>query len=445
MKDEPVVILGAGLAGMAAAHRLGKRRRPYLLFEREGRPGGLVRSERVAGYTFDYTGHLLHMKRRETRDLVLKELGLEGRFLAVQRRSFIFSKGVYTRYPFQANTFGLPVDVVRECLEGFVQARLDEAARAARPAGRSKGPAGEGNFESWILRTFGPGIARHFMLPYNAKLWGVPPREMTTEWMGRFVPQPGLSEVLRGALQDRPEATGYNAHFLYPRSGGIEVLARGFAAKVEARLNTEAVEVDLKARQARFSDGSSVRFRRLISSLPLKTLVSLIPACPARVRRASARLRATGVLNVNFGVAGRNISDKHWIYVPEERFPFYRAGFYHNFSPAMAPRGCSSVYAEVSLGPASPRVDPARAAEKVRRGLIEMGVLKPGDRIAARFTAHIPGAYVVYDPHRAAAVAEIRDYLRENGVLSTGRWGSWEYGSMEDAIWQGIEAADQSA
>jgi protoporphyrinogen oxidase len=85
-------------------------------------------------------------------------------------------------------------------------------------------------------------------------------------------------------------------------------------------------------------------------------------------------------------------------------------------------------------------LDKAKAPARVEEGLREMGLLKPKDKIAARFIADLPGAYVVYDSHRTPAVNEIQAYLRENGVLSTGRWGSWEYGSMEDAIWQGAEA-----
>ena len=69
---EPVVILGAGLAGLSAAYHAKKRGMPHLLFEREGRVGGLVRSERVNGFTFDYTGHLLHMKEERTKQLAEK-------------------------------------------------------------------------------------------------------------------------------------------------------------------------------------------------------------------------------------------------------------------------------------------------------------------------------------------------------------------------------------
>ena len=112
----PLLILGAGLAGLSAAFHAAKARRPYLLFEKEARAGGLVRSERVNGFTFDYTGHLLHTKEARTRKLILGELGLQDAFVPVQRDSWVYSYGRFTRAPFQANLHGLPPKVIQECV-----------------------------------------------------------------------------------------------------------------------------------------------------------------------------------------------------------------------------------------------------------------------------------------------------------------------------------------
>ena len=436
----PVVILGAGLAGLAAARQLRLSRRPYFLFERESRVGGLCRSEKVAGFTFDYTGHLLHLARPESRALILGELKLKNAFNLIQRRSFIHSHGVYTRYPFQANTYGLPSEVVLECLEGFVNARLEEAKKKPASAKASAGRTIQPSFEDWIVRTFGLGIAKHFMRPYNTKLWGVPPSQMTTDWMGRFIPTPGLRDVLLGALKDRGEAVGYNAQFLYPKQGGIETLVKALAKGADARCGLAATSVDLKRCEVGLSNGQRVRASRIISTLPLPRLLSLCASLPPAVARAKRRLRASSVFNVNFGLKGRNVSDKHWVYVPEERFPFYRVGFCHNFAPANAPKGGSSLYAEISYSRERP-LDKAKAPEAVWRGLMDMGILKATDKISARFIADIPDAYVVYDSHRSQALNTIHGFLNENQVISTGRWGAWEYGSMEDAIWQGVQAA----
>ncbi len=88
----PVVILGAGLTGLSTAFHLEDV--SSLILERESEVGGLCRTHEEAGFTFDCTGHLLHLKTDEVRDLV-KRL-LPDTFTTHERRAQIFSKGVFT-------------------------------------------------------------------------------------------------------------------------------------------------------------------------------------------------------------------------------------------------------------------------------------------------------------------------------------------------------------
>ena len=117
-----ILIVGAGLAGLSAAYHLSGL--PYRLYEREQEVGGLCRSYKKDGFTFDYTGHLLHFRQAEIKALV--ETLLAGKLQKHARQSFIYSHRTYTEYPFQVNTFGLPPEVVRECLMGIIENPLFE-------------------------------------------------------------------------------------------------------------------------------------------------------------------------------------------------------------------------------------------------------------------------------------------------------------------------------
>lgn len=107
-----ILIVGAGLAGLSAAYHL--RGMPYKILEREREVGGLCRSYIKDGFTFDYTGHLLHFRQTAIKALV--ERLLPGRLQRHARKSYVYSHDTYTEYPFQVNTHGLPPEVVRECL-----------------------------------------------------------------------------------------------------------------------------------------------------------------------------------------------------------------------------------------------------------------------------------------------------------------------------------------
>src|SRR3989442_10756540 len=112
-----VVIIGGGLAGVSAGHHL-LEYEPVVL-EKESAIGGLCRSFTQGGFTFDCTGHLIHLKNQYTKDLISKIL--PDAFGYHERLAAIYSKSTMTPYPFQANTYGLPAEVIKECVVGFVE------------------------------------------------------------------------------------------------------------------------------------------------------------------------------------------------------------------------------------------------------------------------------------------------------------------------------------
>jgi len=417
-----VVILGAGLTGLSAAHHL---RSGYRLLEASGRVGGLCTTNVEDGFRFDVTGHLLHSHDPTIRRWLLSLLG--DRLVCIERRSRIFSHGVYTRFPYQANTFGLPPSIAFECLKGFLAAWER----------RRDGPPPR-DFEQFIRRHFGDGIARHFMIPYNTKLWGVPPRAMSTAWTARFVPKPTLDDVLAGAVGLHERELGYNAWFFYPR-GGIGELPEAIhrSLRAPAELGEEVRRIELRRGVVHTTRGP-VPYRRLISTLPLQRLCLLLEGAPAWVRAAASRLRCTPLSYLDVALDRPPGNDFHWSYVPEKRYPFYRVGAYSNFSSALVPRGKGSLYVELAS-----RAPFRRGADlpAVLRGLIDMRIIRRAGDVRFVRPRRIPYAYVIYDRVWEGTRARLHAFLRENGIVSCGRYGAWEYAAMEDALLAGREAA----
>ncbi|HEY4104638.1 MAG TPA: FAD-dependent oxidoreductase [Polyangiaceae bacterium] len=422
-----VAVLGAGLTGMSAAIELGARGVPYRIFEKLGEPGGHAITIEDNGFRFDRTGHLLHLKSDALRSEVLDWIGPDH--LQVQRRSVIWSNGVYTRYPFQANTFGLPPKVAYECVQGFIAAHF--ASNRSEPK----------NFEEFCLIHFGEGISRHFMIPYNSRLWGVHPREITSSWCQRFVPLPRLEDVIAGAVGLNDRELGYNANFIYPRLG-IGELAKGMARRIPSlELSRSPERIELRARRLVFAD-ECVDFDVLVSSIPLPKLLDLIDEAPDEVRHAARKLRSTHLDYLDVALRREAGKDFHWAYVPEERYPFYRVGCYSHFSPAMAAPGKAGLYVELA-DRSRPNLD--ELLPKVARGLIEMGVIDSADEIEFARARRIDYAYVIFDHEYFAALEVIRPFLREARIVSSGRYGDWNYSAMEDAISFGKSAAAQAS
>jgi protoporphyrinogen oxidase len=418
-----VAVLGGGLSGLSASIFLGRGGVPHRLFEREAVPGGHAVTISEQGFLFDRTGHLLHLRDASMRELA-EELLPPAQYRKIQRRSAVFSHGVYTRYPFQANTFGLPPEVAYECLSGFLQAHFASAKPAA------------GDFESYCLQHFGVGISKHFMLPYNARLWGVPPREITSEWCQRFVPQPQLEDVLRGALGATPPELGYNASFWYPELG-IGSFSSALATRTPIELSRAPQRIDLERRVLVFAD-EEVPFELLLSTVPLPALLKLLSHVPEAVALAASKLRSTHLHYFDLGLRVANPNPYHWIYVPEAKYPFYRVGCYSHFSDKLAPPGKSSLYVELAERRAP---DPERALAAVVTGLCELGLLRGASDIELWRLRRLDYAYVIYDHNYRAALDVIEPFLKQQRIISTGRYGGWNYSSMEDALLMGRDAA----
>jgi protoporphyrinogen oxidase len=419
-----VLVLGAGLTGISASHALRRAGVPHRIVDSAPAMGGHAVTTEEQGYRFDRTGHLLHLRDDKLRSEILSWFG-PGRVVEVKRKSAVYSHGVYTRYPFQANTFGLPKEVSFACVSGFVRAHFAEP-----------GPAPK-TFAEFAMRHFGPGICEHFMIPYNEKLWGVPATEISADWCQRFVPIPTLDDVLGGAIGLNDRELGYNTQFLYPRLGIGELVALLAERANAIELSTTPRRIGAKDRSISWGDGDT-HYDRIISSIPLPALIALISDAPDEVRVAASRLRATHLYYLDVALNTPCEKPFHWIYVPESRFPFYRVGCYSHFSAAMAPPQKASLYVELAT-----REAPELSAilPEVALQLVEMGIIRSVEAVRFARLRRIDPAYVIYDAHHAEATRLIHAWLSEQNIVSTGRYGAWNYSSMEDAIVMGRDAA----
>ncbi len=413
------IVIGAGFAGLSAAHRLKK---DYAVLERERRPGGLCRTENVRGFVFDYTGHLMHIRNKEIEKFVLKNTPVIMN--KIKRNSYIYSHGVYTEYPYQKNNYGLPSHVAAENLAGFLRAKM----KPARPAG---------NFAEWVLSAFGEGIAENFMIPYNRKLWKYPLDKLTLEWMGRFVPSPSIDDIFQGVLPKSKDA-GYNVFFYYPESGGIESVISGIYSGVKNNVQLDAGvrRIDLKNRVVYYND-EKMEYRNIISTAPLPALLEMTG--DKKLSALAGKLKAVSVYCLNIGYRAARNNPMHWVYMPGGECPFYRMGFPHNFSSFNTPAGHYSVFAEVSFRGKPPKGINA----KIVNYLVKHGIIKSKKDIAVMHPVILKDAYVIYDKAREETLPVIKRELEKYGIYLAGRWGRWEYSSMEDAIMEGFEAAEK--
>lgn len=427
MGKKRVIILGAGLAGLSAAWHLQKKGIECIVFEKEKEAGGLCRSKNINGFTFDYSGHLLHFKHKWTFNFVRNLLG--DNLAQHKRNSWVYSHNRYIPYPFQANLYRLPSSAAKECLSGFVQASKNNHRKK------------NGNFLGWINQTFGQGIAKHFMVPYNTKFWTVSPEELTCEWLDGFIPVPSLGQIIDGTIRDSHKQFGYNAKFWYPEKGGINQLPLALAAEIKGiYTKCPVTEIDLHKKTIKTNSGNRERFDYLISTLPLPEIPSLVKNLLKPMRSLFRRLKWNSILNLNLGLEKNDSSGRHWVYFSQKDICFFRIGFFHNFSSNLAPAHKSSLYIEVSYSRDKP-IDKSNIILRIREDLKRTGIISQNDKISIQDVNDIKYAYPIYDSNYKLARENLLKFLNQKNVISCGRYGSWRYLSMEDVLLDGRDIA----
>lgn len=420
---DSVVVLGAGLAGLSFAYHYGNS---VAVYEKELEPGGIVRTIAQGPYRFDLAPHLLHIRSPEITDLVTNKLGLS--LNKHQRRSKIYIGGVVIPYPFELNLKQVPEHIRNECLDGLNQIELHDRNNEAMLR--------SGSYGEYVMKAFGPGIAKHYLLPYNRKIWDTNPYEMTCEWM-RFLPTAEIDQIRKNAFEENNDEFGYNTVFYYPAQRGISDLSNAFAENIpRLKLGNEAISIDPELRIVRFSTGREVSYNTLVSTMPLNDLARLVGN--DQMELLAADLLFTSVYVVNVVIRGKVPDDTHWMYFPDTDLSFYRISFPKAYSNLCAPDGEHIIVVEI--GSRRHDLEFAPLEKKVVEELKQLEIFEI-DEIIRIHTECLRTAYVIYDKQRTERVTALHGLLWEKNILSIGRYGNWEYAAMEDAIVQGRDAA----
>jgi protoporphyrinogen oxidase len=422
-------IIGGGLSGLTLARLLHERGEEVIVLEAEQECGGLCRSHREQGFTFDLGGsHIIFSRDAEV--LAFMRRMISGNEQQNHRNTKIFYKGNYVTYPFENGLSDLPPDDRFFCINEFVRAQIAfETGSVPHPK----------NFKEWIYFTFGKGIAECYMVPYNEKIWKYPTERMSLHWVEGRVPRPPVEDVIRSAIGIPTEGYTHQAIFSYPLHGGIESLTRAIAAPVHDRIRT-GFSVRSVRRSGNggwlVSDGThAVRADRCISTIPVQHLLPCLENVPAAVKEACDSLVYNSLVCVTIGISGR-VPDFSWLYIPEPSLGrTNRISFPSNYSPRTAPAGCSSVLAEITHQPQDEvsRMTDAELVGQVAETLEKMEIIRKGQVIWSRVYRH-PFAYVVYDLDHKENIRMIREFCASIGIPLVGRFAQFEYLNMDGCI-----------
>lgn len=460
-----ILIVGTGPTGLGAAYRLKELGYTnFVMYERHNYIGGLSHSfQDDKGFTWDIGGHVMFSHYTYYDKCFETLMGKD--FTLNNRESWVRMFDRWVPYPFQNNVRYLPKEAAYECMSGLIKAQNGK--------GKVASPAAATNFGEFIDAVFGEGIAKHFMRPYNYKVWAFPPEMMNKHWIGERVAVIDVDRALKNIMLGTDDfGWGPNNQFKFPLKGGTGEFYRRFGPVLgltqdgketptsHVKLNKKVATIDPDAKRVTFTDGSTDTYDLLISTIPLDILCTkTLTTAPQATRDRAAGLKHSSGYMVGIGLKSRTPGGgtpdtKSWMYFPEDNCPFYRVTYLSNYSPFMTPDKDNyySLLCETSESTHKPtagknNTDPQAIIEETITGLENAGLLNPGERanIVSTWCYYADYSYPTPSVERDAILSDVIPFLESKSIYSRGRFGMWKYevANTDHTLMQGVELVNR--
>ena len=438
----PVLVLGAGPAGLTAGYLLAKQGKAVIVLESTDQIGGLARTEVRDGYRFDLGGHRFFTKVKEVDELwheIMKE-----EFLKRPRQSRIYWNDKFLEYPLQGmdviKQLG-PVELTR-CMLSYLWA-------AIKPKGR------EDTFEQWVSNRFGKRLYQHFFKTYTEKLWGVPTDEIRAEWAAQRIKGLSFFSAARAAFFGNRgnKIKSLISEFNYPRYGpgqmweqmAAEIREHGGEVRMNAPVTRLRIE-DGKVLEV-LAGGETLEPSHVISSLPLRTTVGIAdPHAPGEVRDAARGLRYRDFLTVSLVIEGtKDLFPDNWIYIHQPGVQVLRIQNFRSWSPWMVPNETdASIGMEYFCfeGDQLWSSSDDELVELAKREIEKLGLAKAA-KVKFGFVVRVHKAYPIYDVEYAERVQTIRRWLSDiTNLTQVGRNGLHRYNNSDHSMLTAMRAVD---
>lgn len=422
-------IIGGGASGLSLAHLLED---DVVVFEADAQAGGHCRATTREGFTFDRGPHIMFSRNTEILEFMVDSLG--GNVHRSKRNNVVCIDGRFARYPIENDLAALSVDQRNSCLLDFLF--NEHASLAEDPA----------NLDEWFVGNFGSALTDLYFRPYNEKIWNVPLAELSMSWADR-IPNPPKEDVVRGALGITTEGYLHQLYFHYPLEGGYGALTDAWARALPEGVLRLASPVERLERDGDgvrvWSGGGSEHFDRVVSTVPMPLLVSLLGGAPAEVSNAVGRLRVNPVAIVTLGVRGTDERQLTAAYFPDRGFLANRVSFPCTFSPRNGPEGAYSIQAELTYPPGETykQASDEELVQHMVDGLVRHALLENPSDVMFSDVQRIEHAYVVYTVGYEDHVDVVRSWASQQGVELHGRFGAFSYLNVDGCVAASLEVA----
>ena len=415
------LILGAGIAGLGAAHACKKRGGQPVVLEKDDTFGGLCGCFTIDGFTFDRFVHLSFAKEEEVLEIFN---GSAGEVLTHIPNPYNIYHRKWIKHPAQNNLYPLEEGEKKQIIDDFL----------ARP--KDVDMTQIDNYEQWLRVQFGNYFAEHFPMVYTRKYWMCEAKDLETRWVGQRIYQPSVEEVIQGSKTADTPVTYYAKEMRYPKRGGYKQFFKSLTDCTDIRYRQKVTSIDTRKREVSTGDGNVYAYDQLYSSIPLPEYRHLLTDIPEEVTEAMDKLRCTSGYRVSVALKTPNIPPYLWWYIYDEDILAARVYSPSLKSPENAPEGCSSLQLEVYCE------EGTYTEQEIIDGtvgkLVALGIIKEED-ILFTHVGYEQYANVIFDHNIYKSRDTVRTWLISQGITPIGRFGEWGYLWSNQSLLSGMK------
>jgi len=418
-----IAILGAGLAGLEIGRKLKELGKDFFILEKETEIGGLCRTNKTGEYYWDFAVHAIYSRNVEAMDY-FHSLPLDYEYL--DRDVKIFHSGSDGKkyiigYPFEIGIKDLPFNDKMECINGYLGAR-------------AKHNRSFPNLEEWINNALGAGIAKHFMIPYNNKIWSCKLSEISERLVKSKIEPASAIDFLSSALFKNKVGRAYQAKFIYPRQGIqqlIDYTARDIKENILLNVDVKKLSRHKKKWTILADNGMEKEADIVISTIPLVEFLKKVDLDGLRKEYDVFKWNNTFFVMIGLKreYGFQLVKDCHWVFFKEDEI-FYRATLMHNFSSEYLP----VLVAEVTQKNNLRNKTQEEIKNLVIKDLIRVGILDSVEQIARTDIKLVDYTYPIPTVGLEQIKKNISDALKTNNIFLFGRNGNWDYINMDGVI-----------
>jgi protoporphyrinogen oxidase len=434
-KDNPVVIVGAGITGLSLAAMLTIRGFRTIVVEKDDYVGGLARSFTYDGFTFDIGPHRFHSEKDEVVKFVRETLGSD--YLEIDRNSQVHFAGHYYPWPLRPKELLLhfPPRIAAQVMLDLVLLY------------RKEDPI---SFRDQIENMYGSTLYKHFFEGYSSKFLGITPELTDRDWATTGVDRAIIDKRLKmNSLWQLVWNTILPGNvpevkFIYPR-GGCGVFTDLLAEYIkreggEVLLGTEATDLEIEnGTITKLSAGGQTIKPSLV--VWTGTVHSMAEALDLE----QPNLEYLALVCYNMCLTEGHAFDFQWCYHGDPDIFFSRVSIPDRFSPDSTPGNKRSYCVEVSCREDDDIYhEPEKYLDRILRDLKHVDLLRTDREVISVHPESFPWAYPIYKLGYRDDLARFQSQLKGyNNLYAAGRLGKFWYNNMDHCIEESLELSEK--